>query len=348
MLKRAAAALAFGVALATSAAAQPVSFQGKTVTMVIGYAPGGGTDAAGRVIAQFIGKYLPGSPAIVVRNVPGADGLTALNLFVQQATQDALTITMGSSTMSDPIHYRKPQAHFDPTKFGIIGGAGRGGTTLIINREAEKRLYDKAQKPVIMGSLGGVPRSGMQTTAWGVAFLGWNAKWVVGYPGTNDIVAALERGEIDKTSTANLFQIKKLLDGGQVKFLMQTGSLENGKLVGRPDFGSAPVFPEVMKDRITDPVAKQAFAYWSSLTQIDKWVALPPNAPPAMLQAYREAYQKVSADKEFLELSRRISEDFAPMSAQDVETLLNTLGSTSPEAIEYISAMLRKQGLEVD
>ena len=75
------------------------------------------------------------------------------------------------------------------------GGIGRGGSTVVIRKDAEDRLYDKSKPPVIMGAVGGQPRSGMQTTAWGIEILGWNAKWVLGYPGTNDLVLALERGE---------------------------------------------------------------------------------------------------------------------------------------------------------
>jgi tripartite-type tricarboxylate transporter receptor subunit TctC len=93
--------LALGCATATGAAAQDVSFKDKHVTMIIGYAAGGGTDASGRLIAQFIGKYLPGQPNIVVRNQPGADGMTALNYMVQQTKPDGMTITMGSSTQVD-------------------------------------------------------------------------------------------------------------------------------------------------------------------------------------------------------------------------------------------------------
>jgi hypothetical protein len=107
---------------------------------------------------------------------------------------------MGSTTQADPLLFRTPQSQFDPTKFFIIGGAGRGGSVLIIDKAAEPRLRDKSKPPVVMGALAGVPRSGMQMTAWGMGFLGWNAKWVVGYPGTNDLTIALERGEIDMTT----------------------------------------------------------------------------------------------------------------------------------------------------
>jgi tripartite-type tricarboxylate transporter receptor subunit TctC len=132
--------------------AQAQDFAGKQVTMIIGSAPGGGTDTSGRVIAQFIANYLPGKPNLIVRNIPGAQGVTAMNYFVKQVAPDGLTITMGSTTQADPLFYRKSTAQFDPTKFHIIGGVGRGGTVLMIRKDAEPRLYDKKQPPVIMGS----------------------------------------------------------------------------------------------------------------------------------------------------------------------------------------------------
>ena len=105
-------------------AAEPPSFKGKTVTMIIGYAPGGGTDLTGRLLASFLGRHLPGEPTIVVQNIPGADGMTAMNFFVQQTKPDGLTLTMGSGSQAEPTHYRKPLSRFDPTKFGFVGGVG--------------------------------------------------------------------------------------------------------------------------------------------------------------------------------------------------------------------------------
>src|SRR5262245_28160187 len=93
-----------------AAAQEPVSFRGKTITMVVGAQAGGGTDATGRLIAPFLGKYLPGNPAVVVENRPGADGIVALNYFVQQVKPDGLTITTGDSPQIDPIRYRAAPA----------------------------------------------------------------------------------------------------------------------------------------------------------------------------------------------------------------------------------------------
>jgi hypothetical protein len=325
---------------------EPLSLKGKTITMVVASAPGGGTDISGRLIANFLASHLSGKPNVIVRNIPGAQGVTAMNYFVKQVVPDGLTLTMGSTSQADPLLYRKPTSLFDPTTFPFIGGAGRGGTVLLIRKDAEARLHNKSAAPVVMGSLGGVPRSGMQTTAWGVGFLDWNAKWVVGYPGTSDLMIALERGEIDMTATANLFQIQKFLDSGKFKILTQSGTLKNGQMLPRPEFGDAPLIANLMQGKITEPLLQQAFDYWVSLTALDKWVALPPKTPENFIQAYRDAFQAAFTDPEFAEMGKKISEDLEPMSHQDVDFLVQKLGATSPEAVTFISSMLRKQGLE--
>src|SRR5262249_55491136 len=138
--------IAFLVALLLGGSAglaqERVSFQGKTVTMIVGFASGGGTDAFARLAGSFLSTHLPGSPNVVVRNVPGAEGITAMNFVVQQAAPDGLTIVTGSSTTADPLNYRKPQSHFDPTAFAVIGGVGRGGGGwgIQISKEAGRRL----------------------------------------------------------------------------------------------------------------------------------------------------------------------------------------------------------------
>jgi hypothetical protein len=333
---------------AAAFAEEPVSFKGKSITMIVASAPGGGTDTSGRLIAPLLANLLPGKPTVIVRNIPGAEGVTAMNYFVKQVAPDGLTVTMGSTTQADPLLYRRPQSQFDPTTFPIIGGAGRGGTALVIRREAEARLYDTRAAPVVMGALGGVPRSGMLATAWGVDVLGWNAKWVLGYRGSKDLMLALSREEIDLTSTANMFQLQELMANPKFKILSQSGGVQNGQHVARAEFGGAPIFNALIEGKIKDPIPQQAFDYWTSITSLDKWLALPPKTPDALVDAYREAYKAMSADPSFAELGRKISEDFEPMSYRDVEMLIAKIGSTPPEAIGYIGAMLRRQGVTTE
>jgi len=312
----------------------------------VGFPAGGGTDAFGRLVATFLGNNLPGAPIVVVRNVPGAEGITAMNYLVQQVAPDGYTLVTAASTTADPLNYHKPQSHYDPTQFGVIGGVARGGSAILINAEAEKRLHDSKARPVIMGAPGGVPRSGMQITAWGIEYLGWNAKWIVGYRGTNDLMLALERGEIDMTATANLFLIQKMVATGKFKILVQTGTLNNGQPVARPDFGNAPMLATLLQGKVHDPLAAKAFAYWSSIASMDKWLALPPKSPAPVLALYRDAYARMSKDPEFLDRGKKISDDFEPMSAGEVEALIHSLADTPQQAIDYSTVMLRKQGLD--
>jgi hypothetical protein len=333
---------------AATLADEPVSFRGKTITVIVGSPAGGGTDTSGRLVASLLANHLPGKPAVLVRNIPGAQGITAMNYFVKQVAPDGLTLMTASTTQADPLLYRKPQSQFDPTTFAFVGGVGRGGTVLLIRKDAEPRLFDRAAVPIVMGALGGVPRSGMQTTAWGIEYLGWNAKWVVGYRGTNDLMIALERGEIDMTSTGNLFQIQKFLDSGRFKILSQSGTLQKGQTVARPEFGDAPMFTTLMQGKLKEAVVQQAFDYWATMTSLDKWFALPPRTPVALIRAHREAYQTASSGSDFAELGKKISEDLEPMAYDDVVFLINRLGGTTPEAVAAISAMLRKQGVEAE
>jgi hypothetical protein len=103
-----------------------------------------------------------------------------------------------------------------------------------------------------------------------------------------------------------------------------------------------------MQGHIKDPIARKAFDYWSSMTALDKWLALPPQTPEHLVRAYRSAYRAAAADPEFAEVGKRISEDLDPMAHEDVEFLIGRLGATPPEAITFMNVMLRKQGFEAE
>ena len=342
----AAIAAAMVGALWGSAAIAEVSFKGKTINMVIGSETGGGTDATGRLVAPFFEKYLPGNPTIVVRNMPGAQGVTALNYIVQQTKPDGLTLIAGANVQASPLTYRKANGLYDPTKFRYIGGVGRGGTVLMINKAAEARLHDKAQPPLFYGVLDGT-RASEQVSVWGIEYLGWNAKVVVGYRGTSAVMLAMERGEVDMGSTGSAFHIKNLIDSGKFRVVSQSGTLESGHFVGRPDFGDAPVFADMMRDKLTDPVARQAFSYWEAINALDKWVGLAEGTPDDVVETYRAAFRQTIADPEFLERGAKISEDILPMSYQDVEVLVGQLANATEQAEEFIKDLQRKQGIRV-
>jgi tripartite-type tricarboxylate transporter receptor subunit TctC len=338
-------ALFAGLAFTPATAEAPVSFEGKTIAIIVGSPPGGGTDLAARALANHLSKHIPGHPSIVINNIPGADGLVAMNSFVQRTRPDGLTLAMGSVGTSDPMLTRRAQSLFDPIKFKFVGGLRLGKNFLVIRADAEKRLRDKNQPPVIMGALAGVPRSSQQMAAWGNAYLDWNIKWVVGYRGTQDLLVALERGEIDMTGTSGgLAELRRLIDSGVVKILSQSGTLSDGQLIAR--MSDAPTLAQLLENKIHSKVEQQSFAYWISLNLIDKWLALPPDTPADIVETYREAYRQTMSDPGFIASSHNLSEEFEPQTATEVKQLIDVLSSFPPEAIAQVSVMLRKQGLD--
>ena len=115
-------------------------------------------------------------------------------------------------------------------------------------------------------------------------------------------------------------------------------TLHKGRTVPRPEFGEAAMFADLIKGRISDPTVQRAFDYWSTVTSLDKWFALPPGTAEPMIRAHRAAYEAASAGTDFAELGKRISEDLEPMAYEDVELLIARLAATPPEAVASINA----------
>src|SRR5262249_7485796 len=154
--------------------------------------------------------------------MPGGNGMTSLNHLVHRTAPDGLTIVVQSPQPFEPVVFRHPSALYDPKTLAIAGGISRGGTVIFITSEAEPRLYDKSLPPAVIGSIDATPHGGLQPALFAIEFLGWNARWVVGYRGTQDIMLAFDRGEIDMTSTGSLFQIADRLKSGTLKIVNQS------------------------------------------------------------------------------------------------------------------------------
>ena len=148
-------------------------------------------------------------------------------------------------------------------------------------------------------------------------------------------------------STGVIDQIADRLKSGSLVILNQSGSIENGKIIGRSEFGDAPIFPLQMQEKQVPPLAKQALDYWFALSNLDKWLGLVPKTPDNIVAAYREAFTKASADKEFVQQGRAMSDGFEPTVASDVEAFARTLADTTPETLEYVKDLMRKQGMRV-
>ena len=344
-----AAAILFTAFPGALAEAQPISFDGKTITIVIGSSPGGTTDASARLMGTFMSKHLPGKPTVVVQSKPGAHSLVAMNYFTEQVKPDGLTLAVGSGSQIDPTNYRVSGSRYDPTKFVMVGGIDLGGGIVIIKNEALARLSDKRGAPVIMGSPSGLPHSTMMPTAWGVDYLGWNVKWIAGYPSnTAAYVLALERGEIELSAFSTSGLPSSLFDKSKYTILYQTGSNRCHTPSSLASVQNVPIFSDAMKGKITDPLAQRAFEYWCNGSSIGTWMALPPGTPAEIVDVFRTAFKKAMADPTFLEQGRSYAQDFSPVPFEDLTEAVNSYAKVSPEVVDVLPQMLRRQGLTIN
>ena len=342
--------LSFGIAALTMATAHvasaaEVSFKGKRINVIIGSQPGGGTDGTTRLVGRFLEKYLPGKPKLIYRNMPAGHGVKASNYFANEVKKDGLTWMGGSSSYVDANNLRKKVVKYDPTKYAFFGAVSRGGSVLLIRKDRLANLTDKSKKPVIVGGLDG-SRSWGQLILWGADYLGWNVKFVIGYPGSSALALALRRGEIDMFGTSTLSMHQGLNKTGKFKGLVQMGEPgPNGTIIRRLSFKDVPTMPALMKGK-TSGLAKETFDYWKKTNQIDKWYALPPGTPEKYVAVYRKAYQKATKDPEFIKFGRfQFSADFNTVSAEDITRLIRDTAYPRIEITNFQRLMKVKYGL---
>src|SRR5215470_19385885 len=116
----------------TSPALAADFYQGKTLTVIVGYAPGGGVDASAHAITRHLGRFIPGQPNVVVQNMEGAAGIVAVNHLDRRAAPDGLTLGLpGRSWFMEAI-LRNPGISFDPTRFTYIGSPGAVSSSVYV------------------------------------------------------------------------------------------------------------------------------------------------------------------------------------------------------------------------
>ena len=321
------------------------SFAGKTVTMTIGFGAGGSVDLYGRTLGQYLTQHLPGHPSLVVVNQLGAGGVVALNGWVARAEPNGLSVTLVAESQADPDALKRTEAKYDTRTLRYVGGETAYSQGLFVNKDAVARLSDKSAKPVIMGLVGSTLRSGNYGVLWGVKYLGWNVKWVRGYPSTSELRQALERGEIDMSTFGASRDIKGLIDSGNYKIVTQGGTVKDGTRVPRAGF-DAPILADLVKGKIRDPAAQKAFDYTENVAQVGIWLALPPKTPDNIVATYVKAFNETLADPQYRADFAKIDPDSPVASKADIEALVGKLATVSPETLEYVQAEIKQQNVD--
>jgi tripartite-type tricarboxylate transporter receptor subunit TctC len=322
-------------------AAEVPFYEGKTLRILVSSGTGGGTDTAARLVSRFIGKYLPGNPKIVIQNMPGGGGTIANNYFATEVKPDGLTILQDSSSAIGNFVRGGPTIKYDPRKNQVLGGIARAGTLMMIRNEARQRLTDRTAKPVVVGDSDGI-RSWVAMTVWAAEYLGWNLRWIYGYPGSRELQLAIRQGEIDIWATSNVKLVKDLLREGVVQLLFAEDDRR------REDFPGVPTFVETLGAKKPAGVAWQAFLGWAGSPDLDKFLIAPPGTPDEPTRLLRDAFARVMKDPEVdKEGDKFFGDGWRPVAPERVEAVFHDQTSITKEAKDFMTKLRQKYGLPV-
>jgi tripartite-type tricarboxylate transporter receptor subunit TctC len=320
--------------LLTAAAIAPVQaqsgadfFKGKTVTYIVATSAGGGYDLYGRLVAEYMQRYLPGS-TFIVRNMPGAGHLVGTNtIFASRA--DGLTI----GTFNTGLIYNQlvglPGMKFDLTKMSWIGKATTDPRVMAIAQQSAIKSYADlaASKDAVNLAVSGVGSANYVETTMLSAVLKWPAKILTGYNG-NDDQLAMRRGEVAGT-LGSRSSFDQFVKNGYGRFIFQIG----GKDTDVPQ----------LRDLVKDAAALQLIALVQSQGDLARLTAGPPGIPKPQLDALRDAYRKAMEDKELQAKAAKLERPVDPAFGDDVLNAIVTALKQPPETVALLREALQRK-----
>ncbi len=301
-------------------------YHGRTLTLVISYSVGGGYDLYGRVLARYLGRHIPGHPTVVPENMPGAGGLRASNYLYAAAPKDGSMIgTFSRSIPTMPLV--TPNLNFDGRKFSWIGSMS-GDTSLCLtgSKSPVKTWRDMLTTPVVMGGQFAAADSDIYAHLYNNV-LGTKIKLVSGYPGTNDITLAMERGEVDGICGLSWGTLKvahpEWIKDKSVNILLQAALKKDPELTDVP----------LALDLIDDPEKKQILYVHFAPQAIGRPFAAPPGIPGDRKAALNKAFDETMKDPDLLAEAAKEKMDIGPMTGHDIDVLLGQLYALPTDVI---------------
>ncbi len=322
-------------ALSPALAQSPGEFyRGRTVTLIVSSAPGGGYDALARTVAPHLSRHIPGNPAVVVRNMSGAGGIVAVNHLFNVAAKDGTVIgNVQNNTPFEPLFGTK-EAIYDPLKFNWLGTPSIETALLTVWHQTPVDTWkDVLTREITMGS------SGVNSTPsfYGrllIETLGLKLKLIVGYELQSRVFLAMERGEVDGypsvfysalTSTRPTWLPEK-----KVKLLVQVGLEKEPNL---PDVPSA-------LDLAGSADDKALIEAGAGPLGAGRPFLMPPGVPADRVAAMRQALMDTFKDPAFLDEAKKRRLDVnSQRSGPELQSLMQRIYSQTPP---HVVARLRK------
>jgi tripartite-type tricarboxylate transporter receptor subunit TctC len=318
----------------TLAHAQPVAdfYRGKPLELIVGSGAGGGYDLVARLLARYLGQYVPGQPTVVVNNMEGAGGIRAANFLFNVSPHDGSVIgTFSNAMITEPL-MGNGAAKFDPAKLTWIGSVSReDGVCVSWHGSGVESWADLLQTKLIIGTAGPGTTTYTYPTLLRNMF-GARFELVSGYPDGNQSSLAMERGEVQSIcQTLSSLQTlhPKWLHDGLARPLLLLGLQRNA------DFPDLPSVMEFAKD----PEQQQILKIVLAPTLAGRPFFGPPGIPSDRADALRAAFAAAVKDPALLADAHAQGLDVKPASGAEIATLVSEIYRTPPDEVAALRRM---------
>lgn len=300
-------------------------YRGKTITILFGGSPGGGYDVDARVLARHIGRFIPGNPSLVVQNISGARGLTSVNRLYSTSPRDGTFMGIVQRGLLTSPWLNPTGVQFDLFKFNwLFSTAAEPGVAIVWKPATKPTVEDLRTKEIIIGGSGDsaiIPQVFNYTA-------GTRFKIIQGYPGTADLVLAMERGEIQGIGYYSWSNIPSKnptwLSEHKIQVLLQTGDQRSSEL---------PEVPTV-SELALDAGKRLVQDLWLAPLEFARPYAMPPETPKDRVAAIRTAFGEMLKSPDFQEDARKSGMVIDPRSAEEIRALLDRIAAMPSSVIE--------------
>ncbi len=318
-------------------------YRGKQINLIVGYGPGGGYDITARLVARYLGQYIPGNPSVVVQNMPGAGSMRAANYTYVNAPKDGTTIALIARDM--PLLGLlgvDSSVQFDVRKFNWVGSSSsyaNDAYVLVVGLKSPAQSIADARKadspPLVLGGTGeggtdaDVPKILRDT-------VGIRIKQVLGYTSTPAIVLAVERGEVD----GRMFDYSYVKKSRPQWLKPDSGFhilVQFARRTRHPDLPDVPTARELaLNDAARELVV---FAETPLLTMARPFAA-PPGVPEERVAALSAAFAAAHRDPKFLAEGEQLGVDISPVTADAMSRALDEMAQAPPAVFDYMKRLL--------
>lgn len=305
-------------------------YKTRTLTIVVGSSAGGGVDMYGRLIARHIGKHIPGNPQTIVQNMPGAGSAVAAKFIYGAAPKDGSQMAIViPGIFVDPL-LNPAKAAMDVRKFNYIGNASSEVPVCIVRRDAPAKTFaDLRTSEIVVGATG----HGSTVYDYPVAaraLLGVKIKVVSGYPGTRQISAAIEKGEVHGMcgigwSSARVQYPQALTGGGVAQVMVQEA------VKGYPALDKAGVPLSITLAR--SEADRKALEVLYTLGGITRPFIMPPGVPEARVNAVRKAFAAAIADDALQAEAKKMRADTDGNTGAEMQKIIADVLATPPDVL---------------